>query len=99
MKKDYLRMFSISTYVKEKKEAGLYKGRERTAMQSQRKASSEPTENSVGCLVLLNCPTLAAAFILSNRTVTGYRLLLEKACEFRQGSSLLPSIIPREGDS
>jgi hypothetical protein len=28
MKKDYLRMFSISTYVKEKKEAGLYKGRE-----------------------------------------------------------------------
>lgn len=42
---------------------------------------------------------LAAGLIPSNKTVTGYRLLLEKACELGQGSSLLPSVIPREGDS
>lgn len=60
MKKDYVRMFSISTYVKEKKEAGLYKGRKLTAMQSQQKASSEPTQNSVGWLVLLNCPHVSS---------------------------------------
>ena len=68
-------------------------------MQSQQKASSEPTQNSVGWLVLLNCPMLAAVPIPSNKTVTGYKLLLEKACELGQGSSLLASVIPREGDS